>query len=97
MDERRRLVVLGQAQPGDWVRTGLRRTSRHVRRYSQVEHLAVVDHRYGHSAELLYVRTLCGAAAGTSATAESTRLCRACERRAEREGLATERPMVARP
>ncbi len=83
------LTKLGAAIPGDLVRHGTYRArglggSGNI---PEVDHVGVVDHRYGHSGHLLWIVPICGSPAGRADTSATGKLCKKCIAKAEKEGI----------
>lgn len=85
------LVKAGEAVPGDHIQAGtyVARGLGGSGRPSSVEHIAVVDHRYGHSGHLMWIKPICGVSAGRADTSMTGRLCKKCATKAEKEGIQT--------
>jgi hypothetical protein len=73
---------LADAQPDELVLCSVKRHTRRTWGWSDVAHICTVDHRYGPTGDLLYVRPICGGAPGRAGSASHEPVCKRCEKKA---------------
>lgn len=80
-----KLVAHRAAEKGDLVFGQLAKIGVKHRRYDGAAHYSIVNHRYGHSRELIYAESLCGRSGRVGrSSGGGIVLCKVCERAANR-------------